>query len=311
MIDGRLTMLGMIARHGTVTAAAEALHYSPSTVSQQVKQLAQELGVQLLEHRGRYVRLTPAAEILLSHVEVMAAEWEQARADLDAYVDSTSGTLTLCGFSTAASVLLPKAMQAMNQEFPHLATRTIEAEPSRCYDLVLAGDADLGVIVVTSSTPPRSQGRFSQHFLIDDPLDLMVPQGHPLAARGSASLADAAAEKWIVGRPGSTYHQLVMASCASAGFTPEVAHYSDEWETGTALVSAGFGVCVVSRLSRWSDLHPVVRIPLTGEHTPSRRIAAVTRTGADNRRTIRYALNALSAEAQRLMVELESGIRTQ
>jgi len=308
MIDGRLTMLGMIARHGTVTAAAEALHYSPSTVSHQVKQLAKDLGVELLEQRGRHVRLTPAATTLLEHVDVMAAEWERARADLDAYVDSTSGTLTLCGFSTAASVLLPNAMRAMNEEFPQLATHTIEAEPSRCYDLVLAGDADLGVIVVTSSTPPQSEGRFSHHFLIDDPLDLMVPRDHPLSTRDSVSLADAAGEKWIVGRPGSTYHQLVMGSCASAGFTPEIAHYSDEWDTGTALVSAGFGVCVVSRLSRWPDLHPVVRIPLTGEHTPSRRIAAVTRNGAENRRTIRYALDALSAHAEHLMNELEKDL---
>ena len=300
MIDVRLTMLGMIARHGTVTAAAEAMRYSPSTVSQRVGQLAKELGVTLLEHHGRNVRLTPAAAGLLGHAETMTTEWERALADLDAYADTVHGTLTLCGFSTAASVLLPPVMRSLRHEYPHLDARMVEAEPEECYDMVLTGEAQIGVVVVTSSTPPRSEGGFAQHFLLDDPLDLVVPQDHPLAGAGAVPIADAAEEDWIIGRPGTTYHQLVMATCASAGFTPRVAHHADEWETGIALVSAGFGVCVVSRLSRWPDLHPVARVPLTGEHTPSRRIAAITREGAQERRVLVYVLAGLRREVERL-----------
>jgi len=304
MIDNRLIMLGMIVRHGTVTAAAQALHYSPSTVSHQVRQLSGELNVQLLETAGRHVRPTPAAIALLKHVDVMATEWERALADLDEYVTTVVGTLTLCGFSTAASILLPRVMRALNGEFPDLSTRTIEADTSECYDFLLAGDADLGVTVVTSDTPARADSRFTQHFLFDDPLDLMVPRGHPLTRRASVSIADAAEETWIVGRPGTTYHQLVMANCASAGFTPQIGHYANDWNAGTALVSDGFGVCVASRLSRSHDLHPVERIPLTGEHAPTRHIAAITRTGAENRRAIRFSLDTLSRESERLMDQL-------
>src|SRR5699024_5309774 len=82
MIDSRLTMLSMVQRHGTVTAAAHALRYSPSTVSHQVRQLSAELGVTLLEQHGRNVRLTPAAASLLRHVDAMSAEWESALAEL-------------------------------------------------------------------------------------------------------------------------------------------------------------------------------------------------------------------------------------
>lgn len=87
---------------------------------------------------------------------------------------------------------------------------------------------------------------------------------------------------------------------AAAGFTPTAAHYADEWETGTALVAAGFGVCLVSRLARWPDHHPVVRIPVRGANAPTRRIAAVTRAGAESRRTIRHALDVLGAAALEL-----------
>src|SRR5699024_6746309 len=147
MIDSRLTMLSMIQRHGTVTAAAHALRYSPSTVSHQVRQLSAELGVTLLEQHGRNVRLTPTAASLLAHVEAMSAEWDAALADLGPLSAAASGTLGLCGFSTAAGLPLPPTTRALNATFPHLHTQTIAAEPSECFGLLLSGDADVGIIV--------------------------------------------------------------------------------------------------------------------------------------------------------------------
>ena len=106
----------------------------------------------------------------------------------------------------------------------------------------------------------------------------MVPLDHPLADRGSVSIGDTVDETWILGRPGTTYHQLLMASCAAAGFKPRIGHFANDWNTGTALVSAGFGVCVASRLSRSQDLHPVRRIPLSGDNSPSPPLREPART---------------------------------
>lgn len=304
MIDHRLQMLRMIEHHGTVTAAAHALNYTPSTVSQQIKQLSRELEVPLLSHHGRQVRLTSAARTLLGHADTLFAQWERARADLDAHAEEATGTLALCGFSTAAGAMLPPTMAALSEQFPRLRTRAIEAEPAECYDLVLSGTADLAVVVVTPTTPPLSDPRFVQRHLIDDPLDLLVPLEHPLVAQSEVPLTAVATEPWIVARPGTTYHQLVMTACASAGFTPDVAHYANEWETGTALVSQGFGVCLVPRMARWSDRHPVVRIPLRGDPTPTRRVLAVTNAGAELRRPLRHALDIVADIADTLVASL-------
>lgn len=307
MIDHRLHMLQMVAHYGTITAAAEAMRYTPSTVSHQIGRLARELEVTLLEQQGRRVRLTSAARNLLVHVETMDAQWQRARAELDIHTEKVRGTLTLCGFSTAASVLLPATMSSLGTEFPDLSTHAIEAQPVECYDLLLSGEADVAVVMITAETPPRSDPRFTQKHLIEDPLDLLVPHGHPLAGRAGVSLRELSDEPWIIGRPGGTYHHLVTNACVAAGFTPEVAHYADEWETGTALVAAGFGVCLVSRLARWPDQHPVVRIPLRGEHTPARQIAVVTKAGAETRRTLHFALSSLSETASALTESLAVG----
>ena len=99
MIDRRLTVLRAVARHGTVTAAAEACHLTPSAVSHQLQALARELDVVLLEHTGRNVRLTAAANTLLTHADALAAGWERAQADLAAYRSSTiTGLLGCAGF---------------------------------------------------------------------------------------------------------------------------------------------------------------------------------------------------------------------
>ncbi len=80
MIDHRLRILQMVAGHGTVTAAAQALHYTPSAVSYQLRQLAAEVGTELVVHQGRGIRLTNAAHVLLRHAERLQEQWELARA---------------------------------------------------------------------------------------------------------------------------------------------------------------------------------------------------------------------------------------
>ncbi|MDJ1131275.1 LysR family transcriptional regulator [Streptomyces iconiensis] len=307
MIDSRLRILQMVAEHGTVTAAAQALHYTPSAVSYQLRQLAAEAGVELVAHQGRGIRLTNAAHILLRHAERVQEQWELTRAELAALGSEPTGQVTLCGFSTAASRLLPPAAAGLRDAHPHLTVRIIEAEPDRCFDLLLSEEADLALLVVTADSPPMTDRRFDQQPLLDDPLDLVVPQGHPLSWRRRVTLADAAGEPWIVGHPGTTYHQLVLAACMSAGFTPHIAHHADEWATGTALVAHGFGVILVPRLAQLGQESPVTRIPLRGEPAPARRIMSVTRLGAREIPTLTQAVDTITATAARLLPKPDGG----
>ncbi|GAB3520586.1 LysR family transcriptional regulator [Arthrobacter monumenti] len=301
MIDSKLRVLQMVAHHGTVTAAAAALHYTPSAVSHQLRQLAADLGVELLSQSGRGIRLTAAARTVLRHADVLYAQVERAKAELAAAVDEPGGSFTLCGFSTAATHLLPPAAAALRDRYPQLSVRVIEAEPGRCFDLLLAGDADLALLTATAQTPPSSDSRFDQRPLLDDPLDLIVPDEHRLASRATATLADAADEPWIVGRPGSAYHHLVVTACMAAGFTPNIAHHADEWDTGTALVAHEFGVMLVPRLARLHEEWPVTRIPLRGEPAPARRILAATRLGGRDHPMVASALGTITTTAASLL----------
>ncbi len=300
MIDRRLNVLAAVARHRTVTAAAEVCNLTPSAVSHQIRALARELDLTLLEPAGRNIRLTPAAHTLLAHADVLAAQWERARADLaEVSASGVSGRLRFCGFSTAAAAFLPPAVTHLLADHPHLAVQVSEADPGRAFDLLASGAVDIAVVVATPSIPPATDAAFDQQPLYTEPLDVLVPPTHVLAARDVIALHETARDPWIVGTPGGTYHQLVMLACAAAGFVPQVAHLADEWDTGAALVAHGLGVALVPRLAKLPSHHRTRRIPLSGDPTPTRRILTAVRAGSRTQPAIAAGLRTLDRVAAR------------
>lgn len=301
MLDPRLKVLETVDRYGSITAAATALSYTPSAVSYQVKQLAEQLGVKLLEHRGRQIKLTPAAHTLLRHAAIMQTQWERARSDLARAADEPAGSFVMLGFSTAAAYLLPATAATLGRRHRLLQIRVIESEPKDCFERLITGEADLAVVMVTADSPPLGDERFDQVALLDDPLDLVVPANHPLASRASVTLADAAEEPWIMGSPAGAYHQLTVGACVSAGFRPEIAHQADEWETGAALVAQHLGVMLVPRLWQLSPDWPVTRVRLSGLPVPARRVVAATRRGSAQHPVVAEALELIEAISSTLL----------
>ncbi|MFI0481037.1 LysR family transcriptional regulator [Actinomadura sp. 9N215] len=293
MIDHRLQTLRVLRERGTVTATAEALHLTPSTVSQQLRQLARDLGVELLEAQGRRVRLTAAAHTVLRHADVLSAQWERARADLAGHRAGTSGQVRIGSVSSALAALVAPAAALLRAEHPGLAVHMSEKESEDAAHLLLARLCDIAVVIPSAETPAPDDPRFAQRPVLDEPQDLLVPAGHPLAERGTVPLADAASEAWI-GSPGRPdQHQLMLASCAAAGYTPRVAHEANEWFAVSALVARGFGVALVPRLAPLPPADEVVRVPLSGGMAPSRRIVACVRSGSERQPPIARALAAL------------------
>ena len=288
----------MVAACGTVTGAAQALHYAPSAVSQQLRTLGKELGVDLVVQDGRRIRLTPAARVLLEHADELFSTWEEIRGLVAAAATEGIGTLRLCGFSTAAAALLPSVAASVRAAHPRSRVRIIEADPEECFDLLLADEADVAVVVATASIPSTTDPRFEQSYLLEDPLDLLVPQSHRLAREESIRLADLVEETWIMDRPGRPYHQLLQTACAAAGFSPAVTHVATEWDTGAALVAAGLGIALIPRLAHQPSGYPIVRVPLRGDPTPARHILTGIRRGSAQQPLIAHALATLKARTR-------------
>lgn len=293
MIDRRLHVLRMVRQHGTVTAAAEALHLTPSAVSQQVRGLARELDVELLQHVGRRVRLTPAAEVLLGHADRLAAEWERARADLEDHRHGHVGQVGLCGFPSALAALLPDVSRELGTD-PAVAVEVVQADPGECLDRLVAGDSDLAILEATRVAPAAIDDRFDVEELFDDALWLVVPPGHDLASRVEVPLDAAAAEAWVCGPPEGSYHRIELDACRRAGFEPRVAHRVVDWAAYLAIVEAGLGVALMPGLAIPPG-RAAVSLRLTDTPPPSRRVLTCVRRGSGDQPAIRRTREALVA----------------
>lgn len=292
MIDlRRLHVLRAVAHYGTVTAAARALHFTPSAASQQIRQLARDLGVDLLEPQGRGIRLTPAAESLLAHADAIQARWEQAELDLRAEQGAPGGPLRVGGYPVAISVLLAPMAVRLQERYPRLSVRIQEAGVPESFDLLFEGEIDLAIVEATPHNPPLSDARFDQQPLLDDPFDLVVPDGHPLAGRERVDLSDAAHEEWIAPMPQSPCRAHVMSACGEAGFSPAVVHHAVDWNVTAELVAHRLGVALIPRLARLAPHLPVTRVACTGD--PHRKLLTCTRRGGRERPAVEAALTQL------------------
>ncbi|MFJ1878150.1 LysR family transcriptional regulator [Streptomyces chartreusis] len=292
MIDlRRLHVLRAVAHYGTVTAAASALHFTTSAASQQIRQLARELGVDLLEPQGRGVRLTSAAESLLAHADAIQARWEQAELDLRADHGAPAGLLRVSGFPVAVSVLLAPMAARLRERHPQLTVRMREAEAPTGFDLLFEGEADLAVVEATIFNPPLSDEGFDQQPLLDDPFDLVVPEDHPLAGRDRVDLAEAAREDWIAPVPDSPCRPHVLSACGAAGFTPDIVHHARDWNVMAHLIAHGLGVALIPRLAQLTPHLPITRVRCTGN--PHRKLLTCTRGGGHARPAVAAALAEL------------------
>ncbi|MBM4792429.1 LysR family transcriptional regulator [Streptomyces sioyaensis] len=299
MIDPRLQTLRVLHELGTVTATAEALHLTPSTVSQQLRQLSAGLGLGLLEPAGRKVRLTPAALALVEHADALFVRWEEARADLAGYADGVAGRLRITGVATAITAVIAPAAARLRDELPRLAVEIGEDPDENRFELLLSGRADLAVVIPAPDGPAPNDARFVQLPVLEEPQDLLVPAGHRFApcARQGVALAEAGTESWIRAGDPADQHQLLLSACARAGFTPRVRHHALDWYAVAALIAHGFGIALVPRLAPVPEQYPVVRVPLRGEPLPVRRFVAAVRRGREQQPPIARALAALRAAA--------------
>jgi DNA-binding transcriptional LysR family regulator len=291
----RLRTLDALARHGTVSGAAEGLHVTTSAVSQQLSKLEREVGQRLITKNGRGVRLTDAGRLLAEHAERILSQVELAQSDLEAQRGRAVGELSVGAFPTAARGLLPSALAALREDHPGLRTRLKELEPDGSVSAMVRGDLDLAVVLDWYNKPlPLPEGLVKAP-LLDDPADVALPADHPLAGCVEIDLKDLADDDWITWPDAEFCHEWLMFTLRGKGIEPRVAHMAEEHHTQLALVAAGLGVCVAPRLGRGPVPEGVRAVPV--RHTMRRHIYAVWRADADRRPSIRAVVQALRAAA--------------
>ncbi|MEU0968745.1 LysR family transcriptional regulator [Streptomyces sp. NPDC005917] len=292
----RLRTLDALARHGSVSGAAEALHVTTSAVSQQMGKLEREVDQQLLAKNGRGVRLTDAGRLLAEHAARILSQVELAQSDLEAHRGQVVGELRVAAFPTAARGLFPIALAALRAQHPALRVRSSELEPENGVAGVVRGDLDLAVVLDWYNKPMPLPDGLVKAPLLDDPADVALPVAHRMAGRDEVDLGEFAEDEWITWGEGEFCHEWLMFTLRSRGIEPVIGHRAAETHTQLNLVAAGLGVCIAPLLGRHPVPEGVLMVPL--KQRTRRHVYVVWRADADRRPSIRAAVEALRGAAE-------------
>ena len=297
MVDlRRLRALRELAGRGTIAATADALHLTPSAVSQQLAALEREVGQPLLEPQGRSVRLTAAAQAVLSHADAVFSELERMDATLAALSAGERGRVRIGSFATGIRGLVVPAVAALRERAPELELVIEDAEAPLVFDLLARGELDLAVSMECDSAPGADDPRFERMTLIADVLDVALPAEHRLARLTAVPLVSLAGEPFVAPPRGWSCDDVIRAACATAGFSPSIAHRSGDWTAVLALVGAGLGVAAIPRLAQDSPPPGVCIRPIAGD-TPCRHLFLAWRRGSGEHPAVRVVARALAEAA--------------
>ncbi|MEV6367072.1 LysR family transcriptional regulator [Micromonospora musae] len=296
----RLRFLREFEERGTLGAVAAALGYSPSTVSQQMALLERDAGTRLFEKAGRGVRLNDAGHLLAHHARALLAAAEAAEADLAALGGAIRGTVRAGGLQSAARRLLVPAVAHLMVDHPAVRVEVFELELEQALPGLRLGAVDLVIGDEYDGHPrPRPAGlRFT--LLLEEPLKVVLPAGHPLAAPGGpVALTQLRSDIWTASAEGTGHHAMVIGTCrALGGYEPDLRHRSSDADVQLELVRAAAAVALLPALTLPSG-DPALAIRDVAETTLKRRLVAVTRD-APPAPALTAFLTAITQQAQQL-----------
>lgn len=293
----RLRTYREVVRRRSFSAAAEALDYTQSSVSEQIATLERELGASLVDRTGRPVRATPIGEVVLRHADALLDHASGIEHEIAALASGESGLVRVGGFFTAWATFMPDAVADLSRSRPNVALELQQVEPRPALRALRVGDLDVAV-VYRFSFERLAEERLEWTHLLDDPYALALPARHRLAARDRIALADLAQERWVSPPRDEPYTKVLVSLCREhGGYEPDIGYETADIAMAQPLVASGLAVALMPALGL-VPRHAGVTVRAVDADAPARSVWAVRRAG-DSTRAAEAMIEALRRAAAR------------
>jgi DNA-binding transcriptional LysR family regulator len=303
----RLHLLQEFAARGSIAAAATALGYTPSAVSQQLAALEREAGIDLLDRSARRATLTDAGRRLAAHAERILAMVEEAETDLSAQAAEPSGRIVATAFPSAAVAFAPALARSLRAH-PGLLLVLRQTGAPQGMRLVRSGEVDVAIVddwTSRLSEEIEAGGSIlTCYHLVRDQLVLVLPRTHPAADPDrQVDLRALQHESWLAAPAGEPSRLAVDRLLAAVGVTPPVLSEFEGMSTIVSLVARGIGISILPRVAVAAGERRVAVRNLPHGLDLSRDIYAVVRTASVRRPSVAVILAALRAAAKTMAAQ--------
>ncbi|MFD3878912.1 LysR substrate-binding domain-containing protein [Streptomyces microflavus] len=248
MLDLRqLRYFVAVAETEHVGRAAEQLHISQSPLSRQIAQLEKDLGLTLFERDRQRIRLTSDGRVFLGETRALlthAGRLENLGRRLGR---GEEGGLCVGYVPDAMHTgLLPAALRTLRTERPGIHVALYGQQSAEQFEGLRRRSLDIALV---QEPPAEDDPDLCSALLLEDPLLLVLPEGHPLAQQPDLAPADLDGQPWIAVESSRdpAWRDTFVASCVALGFTPDITLDAAEPLTALGLVASGFGVALVQR----------------------------------------------------------------
>ena len=241
----RLEIFVKVAELGSFSRAAEALFLTQPTVSEHVRALEDELGVQLLDRLGRGTTPTRAGTLLLGYAQRMLTLAREAAQAIEQFQGRVSGELTIGGSSIPGEYVVPALIGAFRGKYPDVRISLLIGSSREVQQWVEEGRVEIGVVGAAPSGRPLQARQ-----LMDDEIVVVVGADHPWSTRKTVSLDELKAEPMIVRERGSGSRETFERALEGVGLDLGAFRIVGEMASTQAIkqaVRAGVGLSLISR----------------------------------------------------------------
>lgn len=299
----RLELLRELAERGSVTAVARATNRTASAVSQQLKVLEREAGIPLTERSGRGIVLTGAGRALARTATDVAIALQRADALWENFKQAPQGEVTLTTFPSAGQMLLPGLLSAI-EALPGLILTCSDQDPLLPDFADLTPNFDIVIADSPGTLPSWKERGLAVVPLMQEPLDVGLPEGHRLADKSTLLPSDLVDEVWIGVPDGFPYDRILRQIEVANGSPARIGQRFLDNGIVESVVAAGHGIAILPRYTTADHENGLITKPLSGIRS-TRQISALLRPDRAERPSVRRVIDELRVEAQRFQAAHE------
>ncbi len=251
-----------VVKQKSFTRAASNLHLTQPTISKMVKDLEDDLGVILLDRRGRDIRLTDAGQLVMEQALQIVESFTNLSIQLEGMMDLQTGSVRIGIPPMVGSSFFSNVITEFHHSYPNITIQMEEVGSKEVLREIDNGILDFGVVLL-----PIDMETFDVFQFWKEDILLLIPANHPFASKQSVQMVDLAKESLILFREDFSLHDQVLTACNMNGFVPDVVCKSSQWDFISRMVQANLGIAFLPRtICNQVHLDNVQTIPVTDFH---------------------------------------------
>ncbi|NPC94560.1 LysR family transcriptional regulator [Bacillus sp. WMMC1349] len=259
-----LTYFLEVARLKSFTKAAQALYISQPTISKMIKNLEEELGIELFYRRGRQIELTDAGQSMYVQAQKITKSFQNITSELNDLMNVEKGHVRIGLPPMIGSGFFPKVVGDFRDKYPNVTFQLVENGSIKVQEDIEEGSLDIGVVVL-----PTKEEIFHSFTIVKENLMLVVHPSHRYAERDEVELQELREEPFIFFSEDFVLHERITSACLKMGFQPNVIYESSQWDFISEMVSANLGIGMLpERICRDLDADRVKIIPVVNPSIP-------------------------------------------